>query len=534
MALCNVAARMAEAGDRVLVIDFDLEAPGASILLGEGKAGEREGLLECLQAFRETDTLPPLDRYVHSITAGTAPLRLLPAGKLDGEYPRKVGALDWVGDFAGPKVGERFFRSLKDAIDDIEPPLHYVLVDSRPGVSPTGALAMDLFADEAVFVCGLNRQTLAGLRWAQARVEDGKRAVHCVISPAPTRPGGHDQERDVLRALKLDPLVELPFDEDLLWRERLLLAPEDRVKVLAQRYDELTDALRVPDDVYLLVKRALSDLQTPGRATLARANLTRARLKDPNDIRVLRALAHVSFLSGDDVAACEYVEKAAAVSARDPDLWKIIDDLYDRHKDEPGALRERLEQLYAIHTTSAPTGDQRRLLAWFSVGIRAAVDAEDSQVQIRRVLDELAKKAADVTPPKPPWRELAERLPIRHRGGAEARNELRVWRDRCNESGLPELAAVLRDIGNALKLYEDVSGVVDQFWSSGYGFMMSDDGLRSIHFTRDDCVGHGRAAGDFIARGEVAVFNVVESTDPNHPWHAEQVRFPQIIDPDPH
>jgi MinD-like ATPase involved in chromosome partitioning or flagellar assembly len=532
MALCNVAARMAEAGDRVLVIDFDLEAPGASVLLGEGKASEREGLLECLQAFRDTDTLPPLDRYVHLVTAGTAPLRLLPAGKLDGGYPRKVGDLDWVRDFTGPSgIGERFFQSLKESIDTIDPPLHYVLVDSRPGVSPTSALAVDLLADEAVLVCGLNRQSFAGLRWARARFESIGRAVHCVISPAP-RSDGYEDERKALRsALKLEPVAELPFDEDLLWRERLLLTSQDRARPLAQRYDELTDALRSPDDVYQLVTRALSDLKTPGRATPARVNLERARHKDPNDARVLRALAHMKVISGDDAAACEYVEKAAAVSARDPDLWKIIDDLYDKHKDEAGPLRARLELLYADHAISAPTLDQRRLLAWFSVNIRAAVEAEGREVQIRRVLDELNKKAEHVTPPKPQWRELAERLPIRGRA-AEGRNELRRWQDRCGESGLPELVAVLGDIGDDLKLYRDVSGVVDQFFSAGYGFLMSDDGERGIHFTRTDCKGYGRAPGEFIPRGEVAVFNIVQSDHPDHPWRAESVRFPQVIDQD--
>jgi MinD-like ATPase involved in chromosome partitioning or flagellar assembly len=426
MALCNVAARMAEAGDRVLVIDLDLEAPGASVLLGEGRAGERSGLLECLQAFREADELPPMDQYIHEVTAGTAPLRLLPAGKLDAEYPRKVGDLDWVGDFAEDGgIGERFFQTLRETIDRIEPPLHYVLVDSRPGVGPTGAIAVDMFAEEAVLVCGLNRQSLAGLRWAQARLDDGKRVVHCVISPAPSRTEGYEQEREARRrTLKLEPIAELPFDEDLLWRERLLLAPEDRMKPLGQRYDELADALRPPEDVYRLVTLALSDLKTPGKATLARANLERARRKDPDDVRVLRALAHVSFLSGDDDAASAHLEKAAAISAQDTTLWALVDDLYDKHKDKPGPVHDRLEQLYAKYASSAPTADQRRLLAWFSISIRSAMEAEDRDAQILGVLRDLKGKIHGATSATVSWREFAERLPTRLRA-AETRNELR-------------------------------------------------------------------------------------------------------------
>jgi hypothetical protein len=93
---------------------------------------------------------------------------------------------------------------------------------------------------------------------------------------------------------------------------------------------------------------------------------------------------------------------------------------------------------------------------------------------------------------------------------------------------LTELSNELRTIGDGLKLYQDVSGVVDQFWWSGYGFLMSDDGQRSIHFTRQDCAGYGQSEEEYISRGEIAVFNVVESDKPNHPWRAESVRFPQV------
>jgi hypothetical protein len=63
-------------------------------------------------------------------------LDLMPAGRFDKHYARRVTAFDWerfYADSGGAEIIEKFRRDLRDAYD-------YILVDSRTGINDSAGI----------------------------------------------------------------------------------------------------------------------------------------------------------------------------------------------------------------------------------------------------------------------------------------------------------------------------------------------------------------------------------------------------------
>jgi hypothetical protein len=194
MALANVAAIQAQRSRRVLVLDFDFEAPGLHrYFLTTGDAryeprGPQEGMLNFFsalldrlqerwpagQGFREPDAQRQLASlvgevfdagdYLYHVQIGNpnapdaAPARLdfVPAALFDETYPELVRGFDWQGfydDYAEvfPVLAEVLARRYD-----------YVLVDSRTGVADLGSICTMLLPDKLVLVFTPNEQSLRG------------------------------------------------------------------------------------------------------------------------------------------------------------------------------------------------------------------------------------------------------------------------------------------------------------------------------------------------------------------------------------
>lgn len=181
LTLSNIARLLARPKEtRVLVVDFDLEAPGVHNYLACEPSGP--GLVEYLLAFseriesdgkfraamREDDRAAvliqefPLERYL-SQTAIPG-VTVMTAGSLtDRAYAEKVRQLDLVRLFETSPGSIEAFREALVARND------FVLVDSRTGVSEISGMTTALLADAIVAMFAPNRQNLAGL----IRVMDG-------------------------------------------------------------------------------------------------------------------------------------------------------------------------------------------------------------------------------------------------------------------------------------------------------------------------------------------------------------------------
>jgi cellulose biosynthesis protein BcsQ len=179
MALANIADLLARSGLRVLMVDFDLEAPGLEHFFpvsGDWVRG-REGLLDLLLAYRysmsavssgseERDAFRDLDRYITTIYPDrpeSGCLDLLSAGqrRTDDQllsYGLELRQFDWL-DFYFNWSGELFFEWFRKTATEL---YDIVLVDSRTGVTEMGGICAYQLADVVIAFCAPNLQNVDG------------------------------------------------------------------------------------------------------------------------------------------------------------------------------------------------------------------------------------------------------------------------------------------------------------------------------------------------------------------------------------
>ncbi|HEU4562169.1 MAG TPA: TIR domain-containing protein, partial [Longimicrobium sp.] len=180
MALANVADLLARRGLRVLMVDFDLEAPGLEQFfpINMPRARRHPGLLDLLLSYKESmsmggdpPALPPFKQIrehfilpVYEQLPEGGRLDLLPAGQREEEdqltsYALNLRTFDWQ-DFFFNWAGEMFFEWLRRTL---VPELYdVVLVDSRTGVTEMGGICAYQLSDVIVMLCAANQQNLEG------------------------------------------------------------------------------------------------------------------------------------------------------------------------------------------------------------------------------------------------------------------------------------------------------------------------------------------------------------------------------------
>ncbi len=214
MALANVACLLAETHGRpVLVVDWDLEAPGLhrffpprirttrpGVDIGLDSA---PGLIDLLSQVRDAlpATLPASEEAADdAVDAALASVRfeefiretnvpnvfILRAGRNDdGQYSRRVGTFDWEGLFKrAPGVYRAFGEKLAERY-------RYVLIDSRTGVTDISGICTYLLPERLVVVFTPNRQSLTGVRELIERATSYRRGSDdlrpLLVFPLPSR-----------------------------------------------------------------------------------------------------------------------------------------------------------------------------------------------------------------------------------------------------------------------------------------------------------------------------------------------------------
>ena len=184
LALANVAYALAGEGSkaRVVVVDFDLEAPGIDTIapFDSAKRTKKGGVVEYIEEYDTSpepspDALPSLLPYAKQVD-GIPDLILIPAGKKDERYQKTLTCLNWER-FYRLKQGYRFFEQFKGKIQQEFAP-DYLLVDSRTGLADVAGITTHQLADLVVLVFNLNRQNLDGI----------KKCYHSIVSAPRPRP----------------------------------------------------------------------------------------------------------------------------------------------------------------------------------------------------------------------------------------------------------------------------------------------------------------------------------------------------------
>jgi cellulose biosynthesis protein BcsQ len=176
MALANIAVLLARAGRRVLMVDFDLEAPGIWRYFADLQGGldRRDGLLELLQERRTS-----WRASVVPIPIGAQPVSLLTSGRQDDTYPARLLAFDWQGFFDAD--GGEYFERLRA---DWQAEYDFVLIDSRTGVTDIGGICTILLPDMIVPVFVANAQNVDGVVDVLRRAQKGRQDLAYDRAPA--------------------------------------------------------------------------------------------------------------------------------------------------------------------------------------------------------------------------------------------------------------------------------------------------------------------------------------------------------------
>ena len=181
MALANIAWILAANAKRVLVLDWDLEAPGLQRyfrpFLVDRELTSSPGVVDLITDF-VLEAITPLDKgeklapdwflpktdidpYVISLNwkfpAG-GQLDFIPAGRQGPDYGERFAAINWQ-KFYDVLGGGAFLEQLKI---NMRSQYDYILVDSRTGVSDTSGICTIQLPDTLVVCFTLNNQSIDG------------------------------------------------------------------------------------------------------------------------------------------------------------------------------------------------------------------------------------------------------------------------------------------------------------------------------------------------------------------------------------
>lgn len=163
-ALVNVGIELAQRGRRVLLVDFDLEAPGLDTYPLPRPTESTPGLVEFVTEYSLTGEAPDASRYMYecpSVGQKGGRLWVMPSGKHDETYARRLSEIDWRGLYS-EKSGFLLFEDLKLQWQQTLAP-DYVLVDSRTGHSDVSGICTRQLPDSVLILFFPTDQNLRGL-----------------------------------------------------------------------------------------------------------------------------------------------------------------------------------------------------------------------------------------------------------------------------------------------------------------------------------------------------------------------------------
>ncbi|MCB1889766.1 MAG: TIR domain-containing protein, partial [Rhodocyclaceae bacterium] len=378
MAMANVADVLSRRGLKVLMIDFDLEAPGLEQYFY--RSDEREardavrgqpGLLDLLLAYKDAmsvtgdgEDFRDIGRFIASIFArrpGGGCLDLMPAGqRLTAEqlarYALALRSFDWQ-DFYFNWEGDLFFEWLRRTLLGR---YDLVLIDSRTGVTEMGGICGYQLADVIVMMCSANHQNVDGT-WSM--LEDFR------SQPVEGLRRGRPMEIVVVPARVEQRAPELLEDFFTRFEQRFGDLLPARLAALAMDFRDLT----IPyDPQYAFEERvARNRSEQSGRELLAAIF---GQLAD-----VIAALSPED-LPGDQPMAKVAREARQRLASRDeagemaPPLEQVTQARYDETK-----RFAEFDVVLSYAAADAPLASElRRALS--GLGVRVAIDAAQSAI----------------------------------------------------------------------------------------------------------------------------------------------------------
>lgn len=258
MALVNAAVDLVQRGKRVLMVDFDLEAPGLDTFDLPRGDGPKFGMVDFVHHYLRSSQAPEVAAYLYEspgIGREGGKLWIMPSGSPEESYAQRLSEIEWK-DLYERRNGYLLFEDLKLQWDDSIKP-DYVFIDSRTGHTDVGGICTRQLPDAVVILAFPNEQNLRGLtkvvrdiraEGAGPRQKDIK--LHLVLSNVPDI----DDEDLILEGIIESFQERLGFKEDMLvihrYQSLSLLSQSifarDRPKSrLAMEYRRLVEKIRL-------------------------------------------------------------------------------------------------------------------------------------------------------------------------------------------------------------------------------------------------------------------------------------------------
>ena len=256
MALVNAAVALAKRGRRVLVVDFDLEAPGLDTFDIFRSPKPVPGVIDFVAEYLLSGQAPKIDRFV-SESAGVGDdggaLWSMPSGAQHAAYAANFNQIDW-GALYERHDGYLLFEDLKEQWKQVLRP-DYVLIDSRTGHTDTGGICTRQLPDAVAILFFPNDQNLRGLTTVVHDIRseaDGPRRkeifLHFVMSNVPDL----DDEDSILEekidafreqlGFKGEPMIVHRYDSLSLLSQVVFTKDRPRSR-LAREYVALVDEI---------------------------------------------------------------------------------------------------------------------------------------------------------------------------------------------------------------------------------------------------------------------------------------------------
>lgn len=237
LALANIACLMAEDEEhpqRVLVWDFDLEAPGLQNLFPPKKR-QRSGFVDLAYEFAASGEMPDVNDYIYESAVNG--VWSLSAGEVDEEYCRKLREIDWLSFFGSdPKEPGLFFDKIIESLKKRDEPFDYILVDSRTGLNDQAGICTEVLSDQLVILFRLTGQDLDGLEHVVPAIRSqldhrGKKEVEIlpVVSQVRSTASGRQvKQRKRAEDIFGSKLRYIRFDDDLVSEEKLFCMRDEK------------------------------------------------------------------------------------------------------------------------------------------------------------------------------------------------------------------------------------------------------------------------------------------------------------------
>lgn len=221
------ALQLARKGRTIVLVDFDLEAPGLSTLLPpENNETPNYGLIDYLiesNIYLKSSIEIDINDYIYSfrdkqlIGNNGGQVYILPASKLtiekSDDYLEKMGRVDF-GTPNYQNINNPISQMLQQVTDRFKP--DFILLDARTGINDVGGLTLTNFTDLACLLFYGNEQNIAGMKIVLPKVIDAEVPFLLINSPVPITEEESKEELEFYLENSYNVLLESEYYSDYI------------------------------------------------------------------------------------------------------------------------------------------------------------------------------------------------------------------------------------------------------------------------------------------------------------------------------